>query len=269
MFDACSFVRSPRGTSGILRSGASAFTLIELLVVISIIAVMASLLLPAVAMVRSQANTAQCLSGLRQIGMAYFAYGSDNNDQIAPTKCFLSGAYAYAVAPPGITSSHAKWYDLLGPYVEQIKKTEYKRGIFWNCPSFKGRTDTSFEFNDKTGYGRSPTLDHPTPSYEWWTGDDQYDLANATGSKMGTSPNLPVKQYRFAGVTYASVRVLVGDSMDWGLTGDKNNPGVFSITWSDPERHKGKANYLCCDGSAKTLDRLRAWLAMHRPAQFY
>jgi prepilin-type N-terminal cleavage/methylation domain-containing protein/prepilin-type processing-associated H-X9-DG protein len=56
----------------------SGFTLIELLVVISIIAVLASLLLPAIGMVRDQALKISCLNNVRQVGMAFLAYAGDN-----------------------------------------------------------------------------------------------------------------------------------------------------------------------------------------------
>lgn len=57
----------------------NAFTLIELLVVISILAVLASLLLPAISMVRDSAKLIQCQSNIRQIGMAHLAYANDND----------------------------------------------------------------------------------------------------------------------------------------------------------------------------------------------
>jgi prepilin-type processing-associated H-X9-DG protein/prepilin-type N-terminal cleavage/methylation domain-containing protein len=70
------------------------FTLIELLVVISIIAVLASMLLPAVGMVRASARGVQCSSILRQLGMGMMQYTSDNEGSY-PTVCAWDGAKSW------------------------------------------------------------------------------------------------------------------------------------------------------------------------------
>jgi prepilin-type N-terminal cleavage/methylation domain-containing protein len=92
------------------RSGntVDAFTLIELLVVIAIIAILAAMLLPALSKARERAQRAQCLSNLRQIGIAMHVYALDNRDVVLPA-WWQSGRYVQLVLDPG-NAQVDTWY---------------------------------------------------------------------------------------------------------------------------------------------------------------
>lgn len=80
------------------------FTLIELLVVISVIALLISILLPALSEARTVAENLHCTSNIRQGTMAHMAYFNDNLNHHIP----MGDAWGY---------NYGNWYPALRPYL--------------------------------------------------------------------------------------------------------------------------------------------------------
>lgn len=78
-----------------------AFTLVELLVVISIIAVIASLILPALARAKARAQGSFCLNNTRQLAVAWMIYSDEHNGRLAYN---LGRSARTAAAVPSIAS---------------------------------------------------------------------------------------------------------------------------------------------------------------------
>jgi len=78
----------------------SAFTVVEMLVVISIIAILAGLLLPAVQMARENGRRINCVSNLRQISAAAVVYGTSKN-YLPPSRSWPTHATSSGGGIPG------------------------------------------------------------------------------------------------------------------------------------------------------------------------
>ncbi|MDB5331068.1 MAG: hypothetical protein JWP03_2219, partial [Phycisphaerales bacterium] len=82
------------------------FTLVELLVVIGIIALLISILLPALNRARESAKQVQCLSNIRQLGMAVLLYTNEHR-QLMP---------GGAEGPPQMLWDWVYWDPTSAPY---------------------------------------------------------------------------------------------------------------------------------------------------------
>ena len=104
-----------------------AFTLVELLVVIGIIAMLVSILLPAMSGARKAAQNVQCAGNIRQICTAMLGYASENRGRF----------------PPNITTpaSEKLWYgqDSIGRWLSLAKDTNNNfGGGVMICPADDG-----------------------------------------------------------------------------------------------------------------------------------
>ena len=88
------------------------FTLVELLVVIGIIAILIGLLLPVLSKARGAALTAQCMSNMRQEGLAVTQYLEDSHGFFPPY--LLAGSYPPSAELPYIFRYLAMMYQTAG-----------------------------------------------------------------------------------------------------------------------------------------------------------
>jgi prepilin-type N-terminal cleavage/methylation domain-containing protein len=113
-----------------------AFTLVELLVVIAIIAILAALLLPSLAAAKERAKTTDCLSNLRQIGIALSLYVDDNQNMVP-------SAQSFGVAPGDVAGAAAA-FDFTEQYGGVIGLCNVGNARALWCPSDLKEVPTNY-----------------------------------------------------------------------------------------------------------------------------
>jgi prepilin-type N-terminal cleavage/methylation domain-containing protein/prepilin-type processing-associated H-X9-DG protein len=123
------------------------FTLIELLVVIAIISILAAILFPVFAQAREKAKQAACASNLKQLGLGFLMYASDNDGDL-PMPITASTTSASPTWVIGSVSTTGQYQDSGGifPYVKE--RANGGSGNVYSCPDaasshFTGAGQTS------------------------------------------------------------------------------------------------------------------------------
>jgi len=148
------------------------FTLIELLIVIAIIAILAALLLPALARAKQKGQQVVCLANLKQIGLAFEMYLSDNTSHFPdqrPLKASLPGGYRpWTTWPP--SDPRAGW--AATTFQDQCPNLNV-----WSCPAaVNSTTGNAIQSAQATSSATNAAICH----YWAWRFDRIDDMAAAT-----------------------------------------------------------------------------------------
>lgn len=175
-----------------------AFTLLELLVVIAVIAILASLLLPALARAKAKSHQVACLSNLHQIGLAFSMYLADEKEKF-PDRRDLKTALGYLPWtgwPPS---------DPRGGWAALILTNQLANKKLWLCPALKSSLLITFpqcvqrssltDSNSIVTYWlwRFDREDEPIPLDNFWgkTVEQSVNDLRAANNPQAGQPNGP------------------------------------------------------------------------------
>ena len=169
------------------------FTLVELLVVIGIIALLISILLPALNAARRQAGQVKCAAQMKQLHNAFLLYAIDNHNYWPPVSLQTAAATAYNYELNGTVFTNVQrpyFFDFVARYVTKVAQGGYatnaadaaasKRTVIWGCPAWDGYYRSTANANAKdavnpvdTGFGMNQW---PTFSSDLTTANGKLDM---------------------------------------------------------------------------------------------
>ena len=252
-----------------MTRGKKGFTLIELLVVIAIIALLMSILMPALARVRKQAQSVTCMSQIRSWGLLYKLYSDDNNG-------YFPEGWAYADRHPGTSyGDYGLWFNSLRPYYKDMWK-------MLKCPTAtRVVLGTSDWGTFKAWYGtfqnRYPAADEGASKVF----EGSYGTSNWIDC-MVANRGARLKEWFWKttqNVTNASQVPVIADNTwhdAWPLDTDAPVAMPFDFGWGDKgttaemnqfciDRHNGFVNFTFADWSARRVGLKELWtLRWHR-----
>ncbi len=214
-------------------SPAHNFTLIELLVVIAVIAILAGMLLPALQGARERGKTANCLSGIRQLGLANLLYADGNAEYFIYAVLYSNGTKYWC------GESKSGWGDIninggLNDYLGRSKKIR-------ECPSIQYDSDNSTA-SGTGGYGYSEAIGTYTTGnyYDSMPAKTSYLTAPAKTIMFADQADLKKGLYMEQWSVYAPY-YLDKDDLAWG--GMSSSPTMHF-------RHNRKTSVCWADGHA-------------------
>ncbi len=223
------------------------FTLLELLAVVATIAILASLLLPVLGKAKLKAQRTNCLSNLRQLGIAWITYKDDNSDFLAETYPTNAEVWVQGDMTKAAEATNTS-------LIERGRLFHYNPSVaIYHCPSDKGvlidgqtvPSVRSYSMNAFMGY-RDPRLppiparaasfipffakynDLPRPDQMWVLIDEDERSINEgsfiADPTAGIWYDLPALSAQRHGFSY-TIAFADGHAEVWRLT-DPRSPNV-------------------------------------------